>query len=156
MIFRTKITEAVLLTQATEASTATFTITVPNFESDKLPWLLSATDAYGTVCAGVALDPELIDCTPTNGWTVKVAGLPAGLKYDAKTGKIAGVPTAKPGSYTVTFTASKKGEANQVATITLNVEALPAWAVGTFDGTVERGTGNREWGTGNRERETGK
>ena len=122
--------------KATDGTTATFRITVPNFESDKLPGLLSATDAYGTVCAGVALDPELIDCTPTNGWTVKVAGLPAGLKYDAKTGKIAGVPTAKPDSYTVTFTASKKGEANQVATITLNVEALPAWVVGTFDGCV--------------------
>ena len=121
--------------KATDGTTATFTITVPNFESDKLPGLLSATD----VCAGVALDPDLIDCTPTNGWTVKVAGLPTGLKYDAKTGKIAGVPTAKPGPYTVTFTASKKGEANQVATITLNVEALPAWAVGTFDGEVEGG-----------------
>ena len=125
--------------KATDGTTATFTITVPNFESDKLPGLLSATDAYGAVSAGVALDPGLIDCTPADGWTVKVAGLPTGLKYDAKAGKIAGVPTAKPGPYTVTFTASKKGEANQVATITLNVEALPAWAVGTFDGAVFAG-----------------
>ena len=77
-----------------------------------------------------------MDCTPADGWSVKVAGLPSGLKWDAKIGKIVGVPTAKAGAYTVTFTASKKGEANQIATITLNVEALPTWTVGTFEGSV--------------------
>ncbi len=122
--------------KATDETTATFTITMPNFESAMLPRLLPTTDAYGIVRAGVTFDPDRVDCTPENGWTVKVAGLPTGLKYDAKTGKITGVPTAKAGSYTVTFTASKKGEANQVATITLNIEALPAWAVGAFDGAV--------------------
>ena len=39
----------------------------------------------------------------------------------------------------MTFTASKRGEANQKATITLNVEALPSWVVGTFDGAVDDG-----------------
>ena len=133
--------------KATDETTATFTITVPNFESAILPGLWSATNAYGVVRAGVTLDTDLIDCTPGDGWTVKVTGLPTGLKFAAKdtkdatlgmipAGTVYGVPTAKAGSYTVTFTASKKGEANQVATITLNIEALPAWAVGTFDGTV--------------------
>jgi len=133
--------------KATDAPSTSFKITVPNFECDAMPNLKSATDAYGIVFAGVVFSPGRIDCTPKNGWSVRVAGLPTGLKYDAKTGKISGVPTAKAGSYTVTFTASKKGEANQVATITLNVESLPAWAVGTFDGAIEDGALDDELGT---------
>ena len=121
--------------KATDASTTTFKITVPNFECAALPRLKPETDAYGIVRSGVKFDDGLVDCTPADGWTVKVAGLPSGLKWDAKIGKIVGVPTAKAGSYTVTFTASKKGEAKQVATITLNVESLPDWVVGTFDGS---------------------
>lgn len=121
--------------KATDASTTTFKITVPNFECAALPMLKPETDAYGIVRSGVKFDDGLVDCTPADGWTVKVAGLPSGLKWNAKIGKIVGVPTAKAGSYTVTFTASKKGEAKQVATITLNVEALPDWVVGTFDGS---------------------
>ena len=123
------------VTKATDASTATFRITVPNFECAALPGLKPETDAYGIVRSGVIFDDGLVDCTPADGWTVKVAGLPSGLKWDAKIGKIVGVPTAKAGSYTVTFTASKKGEAKQDATITLNVESLPDWVVGTFDGS---------------------
>ncbi len=127
------------VTKATDATTATFTLTVPNFMCAALPGLLAPTEAYGTVSAGVAFGADRIDCTAEKDWSVKVAGLPAGLKYDAKTGKITGIPTAKPGAYTVTFTATKKGEKNQIATITLNVEPLPDWAVGTFTGYVEPG-----------------
>ena len=126
--------------KATESSTATFQLTVPNFECEALPHLNPEINAYGTVRSGVMFGADRIDCTSDDGWTVKVAGLPSGLKYDAKTGKITGTPTAKAGSYTVTFTASKKGAANQVATITLNVEPLPDWSVGTFDGAMEIGT----------------
>ncbi|MBR4259817.1 MAG: putative Ig domain-containing protein, partial [Kiritimatiellae bacterium] len=143
------------VTRAADATTATFKITVPNFECEALPGLESETDAYGTIHAGVKFGPGLIDCTPADGWTVKAAGLPAGLKFAAKETKdatygvvpawtIYGVPTAKAGAYTVTFTASKKGEKNQVATITLNVEALPAWAVGTFDGVIMDGESTDE------------
>ena len=116
--------------------TAEFEIVVTNLRSDVLPGLEHDKNAYGVVMCGVAVDPGLVNCKPESGWTVKVAGLPAGLKYDAKTGKITGVAT-KAGTYTVTFTATKKGEASQVATITLNVEALPTWATGTFMGSVK-------------------
>lgn len=119
-----------------DAKTATFKITVPNLSCAALPKLLPGADAYDIVRAGIMFNPRLVDCTPAPGWTVKVSGLPSGLKYDARTGAITGVPTAKAGSYTVTFTASKKGEPNQVATITLNVYPLPDWTVGTFYGLV--------------------
>ena len=115
--------------------TATFEIVMPNLTSEKLPNLNPEREAYGMIFCGAAFNPKLVDCTPEKDWTVKVAGLPTGLKYDAKTGTITGVPT-KAGTFTVTFTASKKGEANQVATITLKTEALPLWAQGTFSGCV--------------------
>ena len=118
--------------------TAMFEIVVPNLRSEVLPELRAETDAYGVVMCGVALDPELVNYAPAeDGWTVKVSGLPAGLKYDVKTGKITGVPT-KAGTFTVTFTATKKGvKEKQTATITLKTEALPTWATGTFMGSVK-------------------
>ena len=122
--------------KATPASTATFSIIVPNFSSRVLPNLRPETDAYGTVWCGVEFAADRVDCTPLAGWTVKASGLPAGLKFDASKGVVGGVPT-KAGSYTVTFVASKNGEQNQVATITLDVKALPSWAVGTFNGRVK-------------------
>jgi len=62
--------------------------------------------------------------------TVKVMGLPSGLKYDAKTGSLAGVAT-KAGTYTVSVTVGKA-----VSTFTIIVEPLPDWAVGTFGGVI--------------------
>ncbi len=129
--------------------TAEFEIVVPNLASKKLPGLKPETGAYGVVMCGVAFDPGLVDCTPENGWTVKVAGLPAGLKFTAKdimkkgskteveipANTIYGVAT-KAGTFTVTFTATR-GKERQTATITLNVEALPTWATGTFAGSVK-------------------
>ena len=61
-----------------------------------------------------------------------VAGLPAGLKYDAKLGAITGVPT-KAGFYTVTATV-RSGRVSSVSTFTVEVVAMPEWAVGTFVG----------------------
>ena len=128
--------------------TTEFEIVAPNLTSEKLPGLEQDTKAYGVVTCGVAFPTDLVDCSPEDGWTVKAAGLPAGLKFTAKdivdsktkevtipANTIYGVPT-KAGTFTVTFAASKRGEPNQVATITLRVEALPAWAQGTFNGYV--------------------
>ena len=130
-------------------NTDAFEIVVPNLASEKVPGLKAETDAYGVVMCGVNFDAELIDCTPKNGWTVKVAGLPAGLKFTAKdimkkgskteveipANTIYGVPT-KAGTFTVTFTATK-GKEKQTATITLKTEALLTWATGTFMGSVK-------------------
>ena len=116
--------------------TAAFVLTVPNLSCEALPNLESATGAYGIVRCGVVFDAALVDCAAADGWTVKAAGLPAGLKYDANAGTITGVPT-KAGTNTVTFTASRRGEKSQVATITLVTAALPQWAQGTFAGFVQ-------------------
>jgi len=124
--------------------TAEFEIVVPNLKSDVLPNLEHDKNAYGVVMCGVSFDPGLVNCKPEDGWTMKVAGLPAGLKYDAKTGKITGVPT-KAGTYTVTFTATK-GKDKETATITLTTEALPDWAAGTFTGYVKENGGSTVFG----------
>lgn len=126
-------------TSVKKAASFTFRLEVPNFESPRLPGLKPGIDDYGVLRCGVALDHTFIDCTVTDGYTLKVSGLPSGLKFDAKTGLVTGVPT-KAGSFTVTFTATKKGAANEVATITLNVADLPAWVVGTFNGAVVSGS----------------
>ena len=124
---------------------ATFEIAVPNIASWTLPNLYQDIDAYGVVMCGVMFDPELVDCSAERGWAVKVSGLPAGLKYDAKTGMITGVPT-KAGTFTVTFTATKKGEPDQIATITLKTKMLPTWATGTFYGYADGyGGPERDW-----------
>ncbi len=62
-----------------------------------------------------------------------LSGLPAGLKYDAKTGKITG-SAKKAGVYTVQAKV-RSGRASYVSTFTVEVKALPAWAVGTFTGS---------------------
>lgn len=115
-----------------EAITGTFKLVVPNKTAPVLPNLKSGTNAYGVIRCGVNFAESRIDCTlAEDGWKIKASGLPPGLKF--KDGVISGVPT-KAGSYTVTFTATKKGETTQIATITLNVTALDEWAVGTFIG----------------------
>jgi hypothetical protein len=124
--------------QSKSSETVKFEVQVANRVCEAIGGLDPDMDAY-QVHSGVALSPDFASCMAAEGWTVKASGLPSGLKFDAKTGAITGVSTAKAGAYTVTFTASKKGEKNQVATITLNVESLPEWVVGTFNGEVEVG-----------------
>ena len=120
---------------------------------------IDVEDSYSGYCVGVMVNEPIaaaVDCA--------VSGLPAGLKLAAKetkdatfgivaAGTVYGVPT-KAGEYTVYFKKTEKvngKSVNHQASATFKVEALPAWAQGTFDGVVERGTGNGEWGTGNGE-----
>lgn len=65
---------------------------------------------------------------------VSVKGLPAGLKYNSKTGKIEGVPT-RAGMFSVTISAA--GVSAQ--TLTVIVEALPPWAQGSYAGYFDEG-----------------
>ena len=123
--------------QSNASATAKLSVFVANKTTDAIGGLSPEADAY-PLFAGVALDPELIlpEVDSSNGWKLAVAGLPAGLKLvqDKATGtySVAGIAT-KAGTNTVTFTATK-GKEKEVATITMAVAALPAWANGTYDG----------------------
>ncbi len=115
----------------------TFTIKVPNLSCDALPGLKPGDNDYGRIETGMPFYPVYIDCKPVDsGWKVSASGLPAGLKFDAKSNMVVGVPV-KPGTYTVTFTAAK-GKEKQTATITLNVFTLPGGVAGTFSGFLHR------------------
>ena len=114
------------------------------------------TSADITIPAGVYLEwPIAVEAMSLP--TVKVAGLPAGLKFTAKdvvdsktkavivpANTIYGAPTAAskkdkfgnttPSSVKVTVTTAGKTKAEY--TIGVTVTALPEWTVGTFDGEV--------------------
>ncbi len=131
----------------------TFRIEVPNLrDADALlrDGLANAPgEAYrayvGVRAAGL---PSLVPADPAHAKSLKVSGLPAGLKFDAKAvaageAALAGVPS-KAGAYTVAVAVAGK-----TSTFTLEVLPLPSWAVGTFtgcfdetgaDGTALRGT----------------
>ena len=65
-------------------------------------------------------------------------GLPSGLKINADTGEIAGVPT-KAGTFKATIKATSKANSSWKSSIkkTFRVQALPAWAQGSFGGYVD-------------------
>lgn len=123
-----------------------FTIVVDNL-TDANGFLL-VTDADGdevglrnergekyTVYAGVAEHGLPSVRTYDEADKVTLSGLPTGLRYDAKTGKVMGVAT-KAGTYTVTVTV-RSGRDSFVSTFTVEVKSLPEWVVGTFTGAGE-------------------
>lgn len=82
----------------------------------------------------------VVDCA-TGVKSVGVAKLPTGMKYDAKSGLITGVPT-KAGEYTVEFTVTTIGGNKAVFVQPLVVEPIPDAVVGTFNGFVFVGEDN--------------
>lgn len=94
--------------------------------------LLNGRGERYEISAGVQeFDLPLLNAA-NEGDRLALAGLPAGLKYNAKTGRIEGVAT-KAGVYTVQAKVSS-GRVSYVSTFTVEVQALPSWAVGTFAG----------------------
>ena len=114
-----------------------FTIEVPNLTAANEYFVDGLYNDVGekyTLSVGISNIDEFLQSFKLNSATAKLAvtGLPSGLKYDANTGKITGIAT-KAGAYTVTLTVTD-GKAKYVSTITIEVEALPNWVVGTFEG----------------------
>jgi hypothetical protein len=96
--------------------------------------------------AGSASDIPLEISCETGVKSVSVAKLPAGMKYDAKSGRIVGSPT-KAGNYTVSVTVTTKSGAKRTEDISISVDALPDGAVGIFNGFVKASDGVENIGT---------
>ena len=114
-----------------QAVTQTFTIDVANIQSPYLSGIDYAKDAY-VYQGGVAVDWDIASYAKDGYAITAVSGLPAGMKFNAKTGKIEGVPT-KAGVFTATITL-KNGRLASSATITIAVNGIDSWAWGTFNG----------------------
>jgi len=130
-------------------------------------WPSAETPISTNVMCGVALKWP-IAANALLDVKIKVAGLPAGLKFTDKdifrkgskteveipANTIYGAPsavskeTAGAGRqpYQVKITVTTGGKTSVTYLLKLTVDPLPAWAVGSFEGFV-RGTGNGEWGT---------
>ena len=118
----------------TEAGVAVFSgfqLRQTNFDRDgAILW-----QQISPIRVGVAFSAQLSAgelCGPVK---YSASKLPAGLKLDAKTGAITGVPTkatAYQTQITATSTVSSKFKGKK--TFPIEVEALDGWAIGTFDG----------------------
>lgn len=118
-------------------TTRTVRIVVPNLQS----WVFSGLDysesAYRlTLGVGDFCVVGWLSFDYATGYKVTASGLPPGLKLatDEGTAYVQGTPT-KAGTYTVTLTA-KRGNETQKATFTINIDPLPEYAVGTFNGVL--------------------
>lgn len=97
----------------------------------------ASVDVYA--CVGCALDNLELDCGPeAYPLTYKLNGkLPAGLKFDAKTGRFTGAPT-KAGDAVVTVTAVDPAKNSADLTVRIHVRDLPGWVAGEFRALVAR------------------
>ena len=130
-------------------------------------WASTETPVGTNILCGVALRWP-VAASALSDVKVKVAGLPAGLKFtdreiykkgsktevDIPANTIYGAPSAAskvdknkgvvPSEVKITVTTGEKSSVTYLLRIT--VDPLPVWAVGSFEGFVG-GTGNGEWGT---------
>ena len=92
--------------------------------------------------AGCAVESYLHGSPVARPLTYKLDGkLPDGLKFDAKTGLLSGVPK-KPGSATVKVVASDPAGNSKAFTVNISVGELPPWLVGDYRGAMEDGGQN--------------
>lgn len=131
----------VTLTVKVNAKTFTypFTINIGNKKSGMYDGWLGvldySKDAY-QMDIGVISEMPFLTQPDDEDFSVSIKGLPAGVKWDPVTGVISGIPT-KAGVYTVTvLTTCYGGEFTEEDTVTMTVNALPDWVVGTFRGRV--------------------
>ena len=93
----------------------------------------------------------------SQSWSWTVTGLPAGMSFNATTGKISGTPSVvtEPKTYAVHFKKTYKYSGSSSGSSTYTTEAiipftvspLPSWVVGTFTGYTEGKYWNDRYGT---------
>lgn len=91
---------------------------------------------------GVAFSAQIMLDDEARPAKFSAKGLPPGLKLDATTGIISGVPTTA-GTYAiiVTVTGGTSGRATSSCVIPVTIEPIPAWAQGSFSGYVKDSEG---------------
>ncbi|MBO5939989.1 MAG: hypothetical protein J6R18_02190, partial [Kiritimatiellae bacterium] len=131
-----KVSVSISNTSVKKAVVKEFTIEVPNLTAANGYFAEDIDNGIGKKCVlpvGISnIDDFLPNLKLNRNVKLAVSGLPAGLKYAAKAGKITGVAT-QPGTYTETL-AVTDGKAKHVSTFTIEVESIPEWALGTFNG----------------------
>ncbi|MBO7206834.1 MAG: putative Ig domain-containing protein, partial [Kiritimatiellae bacterium] len=140
-LYTVKVTATNASVTGKKAVVGEFTIEVPNFTAANgcfVDGLYNDISEKYTLSVGISNIDDYLPSLMMNSPTAKLAvsGLPSGLKYDAKTGKITGIAT-RPGTYTVTLTVTE-GKAKYVSTITVEVEPLPEILIGTYTGLIGR------------------
>ena len=103
--------------------------------------VLSTKESFPAGVLGAEGGIRLDISTESGVKSVKVEKLPAGMKYDAKTGLITGAPT-KAGDNKVVITVTAQSGAVAKKEIEVSVAAMPVMAVGKFDGFVSVGEDN--------------
>ena len=82
---------------------------------------------------GGRVDLDITGRNPMGAHVYKVTGLPAGLTINPATGRITGQVTAKPGTYTIRYSAQAGKKTSPVQTLQLVVTGFPAALVGGYD-----------------------
>ncbi len=113
-----------------------------DYSEKPVPYLTEENRAlFDNLRVGVAFSAALsVDdaCRPVR---FSAKNLPAGLKLDAATGAVTGVPTkAAEGAMVVVATSEANKALAGLASVPVRVAALDDWAVGAFDGGAESGT----------------
>lgn len=138
-------TTATITTKNLSGRTATknVRIVVPNLQSWVFDDLDYSDSAYNLTLGVSDLCVEAwFEFQYDEDYKVTASGLPPGLKLEFRDGSayVRGTPT-KTGAYTVTLTA-KSGSLAEKATFTINVDPLPEFAIGTFNGVLrDEGSG---------------
>lgn len=125
--------------------TEKFTLTISD---DDVKPAIAAVQSFGTLKVGAPVNYQVVNTgAPALKWTA--SGLPPGLKIDAKTGIISGIPTAAEEYDQVWITATNAAGTSTSVALILNVLPFPQAATGSFAGLVDR-TGTATGGLGAR------
>ena len=135
---------------ASHTKTADFTLQVPN-STNIVATVGTNSVTAASFTAGVAADTNtMVKVSVPKGYSVTVKGLPAGLRYNAKTGAIEGSATAKAGTYDVVVTARKGNAVESFAmTITVSYPAVTVAALYLDDSVAsDKVTGAGDYAVG--------